>query len=79
MFQGGLNQGGSLPVPSGPKQELGKAQRRRGVGRVGLKRLAVAGFRLRGTPQHLQYQRAVGERSGAGGARGAVEYLTKEH
>ncbi len=49
------------------------------MGRVGCQRRAVASLGFGRTREHLQYQRAVGERSGAGGARGAVEYLTKEH
>lgn len=78
MLQGGLHHGGSLRVPSCPQQELGKSQRRRSVGGVGLKRLAVAGFRFRGASEHFQHQGAVGQGSGAGRTRGAVEDLTKE-
>lgn len=48
------------------------------MGRVGFQRLAVAGLRLRRTAEHLEYQAAVGQRSGTGRTRGAVDHLAKE-
>ena len=48
------------------------------MGGVGLKRLAVAGFRFRGASEHFEHQGAVRQGPGAGRTRGAVEDLTKE-
>ena len=78
MFQRGLRNGGSLRVPSGAQQEFGEAQRRCGVSRVGLQRLAVTGLRFGRTAEHLQHQGAVGQRPGTGRTRGAVEHLAEE-
>lgn len=48
------------------------------MGGIGVQRLAVAGLRLGGPPEHLQHQGAVGQRPGAGRSDGAVEHLTEE-
>ena len=78
MFQGGPQDLGRLFVPSGAEEQFGEPEGSGDVGRIGLQGLPVTPFRLRGTPQHLQYQRAVGERSGARGARSAFEHLVKK-
>ena len=78
MFQGRTKHLGRLPAPSGTEEELPEAQRRSGVGRIGLQRLAVAGFGLGGTPEHLQNQSAVGQGPGARRTQSAIQHLVEE-
>ena len=78
MFQGRAKHLGRLLAPSGTEEQLREAQRRSGVGRIGLERPAVAGFGLGGTPEHFQHQGAVGQGPGARRTRSAIQHLVKE-
>ena len=78
MLQGGLNHRGRLRVSSGAKQQFGKAQGRRGVGRIGFQGFPVPGFGFGGAPQHFKHQRAVRQRPGARRTGGAFEHLVEE-
>ena len=78
MFQGRAKHLGRLPAPSGTEEQFREAQRRSGVGRIGLQRLAVAGFGLARTPEHFQHQGAVGQGPGARRTRSAIQHLVEE-
>ena len=78
MFQGGTQHRGRLRAPSGAEQQFGEAQGGRRVGGVHFQGFPVAGLGFRGTPQHLEHQRAVRQGPGARRAGGAFEHLVEE-
>lgn len=76
--QSGAHHAGGFLGEAGAKQQVRQTQGCRGVRGIGSQRLAVAGFGVRGPPEHLQHQGAVGQRSRARRTRGAFEHLVEE-